>query len=187
MRIAQDVVARLGSLRSVILVGRWITFSILNPFFLVTDPLPSLRTLVLFPSEDGDYCEFERLWHYVATHLPSLRQFIVNGSSTDELPVGLLGISSTTHVVPRSSSFKTRMKSWTFLDVEFRNLAASFSSLTHLHIFTFDFQSNLLDDLALLPPTLRILVLEVGDDCPRYDPQSYPKLARPPLLVFFEY
>lgn len=138
--LVQDLLAFLPYLSTVTLDGHYVLLTILDPDYLVTDPIPPLRVLCTFPADEEDYEDDGRFFHSISTFLPSLHRVAIGGcGQAGALPVDGMNISPEIHVASRSSDLEVlELRRMIFVDSEFRTMAAAFSSLSKLHVIALD-------------------------------------------------
>ncbi|GAA6019605.1 hypothetical protein JCM10207_006941 [Rhodosporidiobolus poonsookiae] len=176
--LAQELLTRLPNLR-----GLAIGTPVLAPILECEEPISPVRSLLLSLPPSGEDDE-PTAWPWTAlanaaATFPSLTSLTLSGNEYS-LPLTLVNVSPKAELPARACNFSTfNLVRCQHVGPDMRHLVAWFShSLTRLEIRANHVYDRLMDDLALLPPSLVVINLELGFDCPDYcRTHGYPKLA----------
>ncbi|BGP17535.1 hypothetical protein JCM10213v2_005568 [Rhodosporidiobolus nylandii] len=167
--LIKELVRAMPHLDELTLFGKAFVANVLTVRFLTKEPMPTVRTIILWIKEDEDWTEpDDRTVLHKISLIPSLSRLYLNLNRNTQLPIDLLNFYPSSSLAPRSLSVDgVRMDNGGWLGPEIRNLFRAVPPT--FCAITLEFLSvhpAFPSDLAVLPPSLRTLTLVFGPACP---------------------
>ncbi|GAA6043370.1 hypothetical protein JCM8097_005286 [Rhodosporidiobolus ruineniae] len=186
--LVQDLLFVCHNVKQLPLIGEPLVVPLLRPDFLIRGPFRKLYhlTLHLDDSEDYNLPGSDELLPLLRDHVPSLEHLHLGGGET-ELPLDLLNRNFHVHLAPRSWDLLIfKLDGVLGVPAEFRNFLSAVTSLHTLLVRAHWVYRDFVTDLVRLPPTLRLLVIDIGSPCPGFcTKHAVPKLTPKTLSSLF--